>query len=981
MRTDSSSWLNRQGRSPALLLALCALMFLGGFWPAAAQAPFSSGGQPIVPGEFKPGEVLVKFQAGTAGAAEDALRSRFGATYAGDVYGLEVEIWQVPEGQERAIVEQLGSEPSVEYAQPNYVYRALGTPNDPSFFKQWAHTTMQSSEAWDISKGSSSVTIAVIDTGIDETHPDLASRIVAGYDFVSNDSNPHDLNGHGTHVAGIAAAVTNNGTGVAGMDWQARIMPVRVLDAQGGGYTSNVVAGINWAYANGADVLNLSLGQYASDWSLQNAVTNAHAAGSLVVAAMGNCRTGGPGCPGANPTMYPAACSDVMAVAATGPADTFAYYSQYGSHCDIAAPGGAMYNLHDSNGIYSTMPTYNVDLNQYGYYQNYDYLQGTSMATPYVAGLAALVWSLDPTLTPDEVQGAIETTAVDRGPNGWDDDYGHGRIDALAALRDGVPPGAPILSAIANPDGDGTYLVDWNDGLTATSYSLQEDNNSGFTSPTVVYTGAASQFNVSGHSGGAWYYRVRASNGAGDSAWSNVQSVAVKPTAPVLAPITNPDGGGAYRVSWSVPEGATGYTLEEDNNSGFTSATVIYSGANSQFDVSGQGGGTWFYRVRASNAAGDSPWSNPQAVVVKPAAPVLSPITNPGAGDAYPVSWTAPQGASAYTLQEDDNSAFTSPTVRYEGNALQYGVTGQPGGTWYYRVQASNMAGESGWSNTSSTTVSPPPWPAPSLNPIDNTDGDRDYWINWSQVAGADSYTLEESADPYFAEPVQVHTGPELQFNVTGQQSGTWYYRVRVVGPGGSGPWSAAQPVLVTSYLYMPVVLKAYENRVLIHEGFEGGSVPPAGWTLVATDPAYTWEIWPFTPPKPPPTYPGAYEGTFSAACDTAYVDQDEVLLSPSFQSATAQLQFYSFGDDSFWYDSSLHVWLVIGEWDGIDDVLVYTANGDWIVDPNHYYIWSPSSVDLTPYLPAGTPVRVGFQYKAGMDGDLIGLDAITITR
>jgi len=902
MRTGNSWLFHRQVRGPALTIVLVMLLALalGSFCPAVALGPEPPGAPPSAPGEFRPGEVLVKFEPGTAGSARDDILARHGATRIGSVYGLDVEVWQVPEGQELAIVRQLGREPGVEYAQSNYLYHALVTPNDPYLTLQWAHTIVQSEAAWGITTGSSSVTIAVIDTGIDETHPDLASRTVAGIDFIDNDNNPHDLNGHGTHVAGIAAAVTNNGAGVAGMDWRARIMPVRVLDAQGTGDTSNVAAGISWAYAHGAKVINLSLGTTSDDWVLQNAVGNAHAAGSLVVAAMGNCRTyDPPACPVANPTMYPAGyANDVMAVAATTSSDAYAPYSQSGSHCDIAAPGGDMMYLHDPNGIYSTMPTYPVTLTQPPYYYNedYDFLQGTSMAAPYVAGLAALVWSLDLALTPDEVETIIENKAVDRGPNGWDLDYGYGRIDALAALHDVVPPAAPLLSAISNPDGDGTYVV----------------------------------------------------------GWSNVPS-------------------------------ATGYTLQEDSNGSFTSPDLVYTGSDIQFTVNGHGGGTWYYRVKASNGAGDSPWSNSQTVVVKPIAPILNSIENPGNGDAYLVSWQAPEGAAGYRLEEDDSSSFTSPTTRYDGSALQYAITGQPGGTWYYRVLAYNVAGDGPWSDTSITTVDPSPLPAPSLDSISNPEADGDYPVSWSDVPGATSYVLEQSADAYFAHPAEVYAGSVSQFDVTGQPGGTWYYRARASGPAGLGPWSNPQSTVVTSYLYLPLALKSYDQDLLINEGFESGAVPPPGWTLIQTDPdpGYTWKVWPFTPPFPMPPYPPAYAGLYSAACDAdGEFTQNEVLLSPQFQASSARLQFRSFGDISWCYDSppydcQLNVWLVVGDWDGgvTDDVLLYTANPDWLGD----FVWSPSTVDLTP--PAGVPVRLGFQYLANTWGGLVGLDAIRLTR
>lgn len=408
-------------------------------WPANAQRAEPSGTErghsPMLPGlsqpesraEFEPGRVLVRFRPATPAVQIQAALDEHGATYVRHLLDGQTQLWRVPLGEELVAVEGLNHTAFVLYAEPNYIYRALGTPDDPEFWRQWAHTRMHSTAAWDISTGSPGVTIAIIDSGIDETHPDLAAKIDSGYDFVDDDADPHDLNGHGTHVAGIAAAATNNGTGIAGMDWLARLMPLRALDETGSGYNSDITDAITWAYQQGAAVLNLSLGGPSYSSSMQDAVNAAHTAGSLVVAAMGNV--------GSSVPMYPAAYDNVLAVAATDPNDVRPGYSNYGSHCDVAAPGGDMSALHDPDGIYSTMPTYPCYLTQqYGYYENYDYLQGTSQACPYVAGLAALVRSLQPSLSPDQVQAILEDTATDLGAPGWDQYYGHGRIDALAAL-------------------------------------------------------------------------------------------------------------------------------------------------------------------------------------------------------------------------------------------------------------------------------------------------------------------------------------------------------------------------------------------------------------------------------------------------------------------------------------------------------------------------------------------------------------------
>ena len=710
MRRVSRALARRWSAAGATVIAILLLVSLtwGVFWPAAAQTP-----QPGVDAgafsEFEPGELLVKLQEGVATASILGLQDQYGATSVGRLSGGDVEVWEVPEGSELAIAEQLNADPLVVYAEPNYFYFAFGAPNDPGLSKQWAHTVIQSPAAWDVTTGSSSLTVAIIDTGVDLGHPDLAGKLVPGYDAVDG-GEPWDENGHGTHVASIAAAISNNGIGVAGMDWQARIMPVRVLGAEGSGLTSDVAEGIYWAYQHGAKVINLSLGGGGESQTLGDAVNAAHAAGSLVVAAMGNCRAFRlPACPIANPTSYPAAYANVMAVAATTRSDGYAYYSQYGSHCDIAAPGGdTRYSLQD--GIFGTLPTYdNFYLRTaYGYDKNYDYLQGTSMATPYVAGLATLVWAADPSLTPDQVRQVLQSTAEDLGAPGWDPTFGHGRINALAAVQAVAAPAAPTLATIENPDGDGTYLVDWNSIPNADSYTLQEDSTPAFPAPTVRYQGAGSQFTVNGQGGGTWYYRVLASKGDRVSSWSNVQGVTVSPAAPNLAPIDNASGQDEYVLSWSSSHGASYYTLEQADNAAFDNPQTVYVGAALSYRVTGQPEGAWHYRVRAHNSGGAGSWSNSQSTTVNPPAlepPDLDEISN-GDGDGnYLVAWTAVGGASTYSLEESRDPYFDNARQVYSGPDLQFSVVGQEGGTWYYRIRAFGAAGNSSWSSLRSVVV------------------------------------------------------------------------------------------------------------------------------------------------------------------------------------------------------------------------------------------------------------------------------------
>lgn len=689
---------------------------------------------------FVPGELLVRFKAGVTASARQLTLEKYTLHTIRSLYNGDVQLLRVPEGRELEIATALSADPDVVYAEPNYIYRAFDLiPDDPGYSNQWAHTVIGSPGAWGITTGSSDIVIAVIDSGVDLTHPDLAGKLLGGHDFVDDDNTPSDENGHGTHVAGIAAASTNNGVGVAGMAWGAKIMPLRVLDSKGSGLNSDITDAITWAYQNGADVINLSLGGPYYSQAMQDAINAAHAAGSLVVAAMGNCRLSNSSCTSVNPTQYPAAFEHVLAVAATDRGDSYAYYSQYGEHCDIAAPGGELEFYQDPDGIYSTMPTYAVYLTTYyGYKNNYDFLQGTSQATPYVSGLAALIWSMNPTLTPDAVQSLIEQTADDLGPKGKDPDYGWGRINAQRAIATLKPPAAPTLNAIANVDGDHTYTVTWSAVADAAGYRLEESSSTTFNAPIIRYDGPNTQVLVTGREVGVWYYRVRAVNAA---------------------------------------------------------------------DIAGE-------------------WSNVQSVAVLPEAPVMTPIANPTNADAYTVQWSAVSGAYSYELVQDATSTFTGPVIRYIGAAAAYNVTGQPGGTWYYRVRALHGPLVGSWSTAVSTTVAAAPLSAPTIT-VFSDDRDGNYTLDWSDVSGATVYTLEESLNPYFTNPLIVYTGAQSIYTVTGQAGGQWHYRVRAGGPAGRSPWSIPQTVIVTSYIHLPLVLKNYIPPILTTEipngGFESG--------------------------------------------------------------------------------------------------------------------------------------------------------------
>ena len=260
-------------------------------------------------------------------------------------------------------VASLSACPAVRFVEPNYIaYVADTIPSDASWGLQYGLVNIRAPQGWDTARGGPGITIAIVDTGVDLAHADLAAKVVGGHDFVNNDAIAQDDNGHGTHVAGIAAAVTNNGAGVAGTSWGARIMPVKVLNAAGGGTFANVAMGIIWATDNGAQIINLSVGGPTSSVVLQNAVNYAAGKGVLILAASGNS--------GSNLILFPAAYPNVIAVGATDSLNNLAGFSNYGPELDLVAPGV---------NIYSTS------------LGGYAYRNGTSMSTGFVSGLAAIL--------------------------------------------------------------------------------------------------------------------------------------------------------------------------------------------------------------------------------------------------------------------------------------------------------------------------------------------------------------------------------------------------------------------------------------------------------------------------------------------------------------------------------------------------------------------------------------------------------------
>ena len=397
---------------------------------AAPTTPQVSAATDAAPDADAGDRVLVRLAGGTGpGVRSDSGEHTLAAAGAQDPTGLAGGWYaaDVEGGADGAAARALLARAEVLAVEADPRRRITAVANDPYFRSQPHLSTVRVPEAWESSTASSAPLIAVLDTGVDVTHPDLAGKVDAAraWNTLTDTRDVTDRNGHGTAVAGVAAAATNNGIGIAGVAPGARILPVVVASPEGWAYDSDVIEGITYAADAGAAVINLSLSspQEASA-AMRQAVAYATARGSVVVAAAGNS--------GTSSREYPAALDDVLSVGATDDAGRLAFFSSSDDTVDVAAPGLWLTTTQPGGG--------------------YRAMSGTSFSAPVVAGVAALVRSAHPGWTPAQVRERLTATARDAGPRGLDPWYGHGVIDAAAAL--GWAGGAPF--PLATPDGDDT---------------------------------------------------------------------------------------------------------------------------------------------------------------------------------------------------------------------------------------------------------------------------------------------------------------------------------------------------------------------------------------------------------------------------------------------------------------------------------------------------------------------------------------------
>lgn len=530
-------------RALAMLVLLCTT-FLGtsasaqGFRPR--HGPEGQGGEPP---PFVPGRILVQFRPDVPAQQVRHLIAAARAQWLGEIPQIGVYVLQLPpSASEVAVARAFGQRPEVIFAELDRILPPEDiTPNDPYYASwQWALKKIQCPTAWSTTTGNNSVIIAILDTGVDGTHPDLSAKMVPGWNFYDNNSDTRDVYGHGTKVAGTAAASSNNAIGVASVAWECKIMPIRVSDPQGYGYFSAMASGLTWAADRGARVANIS-------YSISGSATVSAAAqyfrsrGGVVTVSAGN-----------NGTFYNYPDDpNVLTIAATDSYDNITSYSTTGTHLDLAAPGTAYTTTR--GGSYSAV-------------------SGTSISAPIVAGVAALVISANPNLAASQVEDILKQSADDLGATGWDSTYGWGRVNAARALSlassgsnsggsssfaDTTPPSVKFTSPTNDATVSGTVSVQVSasDNVGVASVTLYLDGTAVASTSTAPY---AFSWNTTSVVDGVHTLKAVAVDAANNTSSAQI-SVTVRnvvdsspPVVSILSPSDGASVGGIVTVSVSA---------------------------------------------------------------------------------------------------------------------------------------------------------------------------------------------------------------------------------------------------------------------------------------------------------------------------------------------------------------------------------------------------------------------------------------------
>ena len=500
------------------------------------------------------GEILVKPRAGMTRGRFSQILGTQGGESVDVIGGIGVHVISVPEHAEQRVIDALSRNPNIEFAELNrYHELADYTPNDPQFSQAWHLQTMNLPGAWEVTRGGG-VIVAVLDTGVNAAHEDLSGKLVAGRNVVSNNGDTADVHGHGTKVAGVIGAVMDNSLGVASIAPDAMIMPIRITNSTDGWATTSAMAsGITWASDQGARVANISY-EATSSSSVRNAADYMRSRGGLVVSAAGN----------EGSLRSTADSASIITVSATSSSDSITSWSNYGSFIDVAAPGAGLRTTTSSGGYAS--------------------VSGTSFSAPATAATIAMIMSVDSRLKPAEIETILEDSAKDLGSPGRDDQYGHGRIDTLAAVQlAGGQPGpvvdqeAPTV-AITSPAGSSEVSGSVNVDASA-SDNVAVSHVRLYAGGSLVGTDYSAPFRFSWDAdsagqGAQVVLRVVATDSSGNTGESSISVVVADTTPPVIVPPSNR----TVEASGPLTAVALGTATASDNVDGAVAATPDNTG-------------------------------------------------------------------------------------------------------------------------------------------------------------------------------------------------------------------------------------------------------------------------------------------------------------------------------------------------------------------------------------------------------------------
>lgn len=618
-----------------------------------------------------------------------------------------------------ATANALSLQQDVRFAEPDMIFTGRGglIPNDTDFGLCWGldnngqfgptvDQDMDGPEAWDITIGSPGIAVLILDTGVDPAHPDLNQ--LPGVDTTSEVGSGGPVNAfdnHGTPVAGCVSAIINNSRGTVGIAPGAVSVSARTFISTNanGNWTSSAswtVDSLAFGESVGARVSNNSNGYGFSSNAIALKYTETRNAGMVHFASAGNDS-------GFGFVSYPASLPDVNAVGALDPSGTRASFSNVSSEVFIAAPGVTVYST-DRQGA----PGYTAN--------DYAFVSGTSFASPYTAGVAALILSFNSFLTADDVELILAQTAIDRGPPGLDNEYGFGFVNAHAALLITPPPGPPEPFALVTPSPSAINVArrpvfEWSSSLGATSYNLTVDDSPAFDSP--IFDSPVSSFRyvwqpASLNHSTTYYWRMTSMNSAGTAASNPVSAsfttISVPPaTFSLLDPAPGATGVPLFPLlRWAAADFAESYTVTVDDDPAFGSPIISAAATGTQFNVTTvlAGNTTYYWKVEAANPLGSTlsaPTSSSFTTALAPPQPfsLLTPADGEDVSTFTPtLTWNASPGATSYVVVVDDSLALDSPEVNASGImgtslTIPFGLLAN-NTRYYWRVVAANPAGQ-----------------------------------------------------------------------------------------------------------------------------------------------------------------------------------------------------------------------------------------------------------------------------------------------